>query len=293
MDDNLRLHISELIEFIKYTTERESVTNEIVGEILDFLNALLKDVAAISSTTKSDFERFSKDVTEYLDTVRESLPDLQNTVSMLDAWRKKYAGVPALLEAIERWRQGLHGVMALTHPIQVISGTSQVLLSGHGVSLLDGAEFGCDVFLPGATETMAGVMTAQHVANLLDISQEVNRLKQGTSALGKVNVNLWLGDRYGDSVFSLESAVDALMADGGFTQLIGTAVPAGLEITFLSSRSDMRPGGEWVTYRYVGPGPADWVQIVGSQQIEIDVAVDPIPDAEIDALFEDFHKVHE
>lgn len=292
MDENLRLHISELIEFIKYTTERESVTNEIVGEILDFLNALLKDVAVISSTTKSDFENFSKEVTEYLDTVRDSLPDLQNTVSMLDAWRKKYAGVPALLEAIERWRQELHGVMVLTHPIQVISGTSRVLLSGHGVSLFDGSEFGCDVSLPGATETKAGVMTAQQVANLLDITQEVNRLKQGTSALGKVNVNLWLGDRYGDTVFTLESAVDALMADDGFRQLIGTTVPVGLEITFLSSRSDTRPGGEWATYRYVGPRAVDWVQIVGSQQIEVEVDVDSISDAEIDALFEDFHRVH-
>lgn len=140
-------------------------------------------------------------------------------------------------------------------------------------------------------------------ASLSDIdilTERINRAESDAALavkaipkIGKVNVNRWLGDLGGDTVFTLESAVDALMADNVFMHLIGTAVPAGLEITFLSSRSDMQPGGEWVTYRYVGPGPADWVQIVGSQQIEIDVAVDPIPDAEIDALFEDFHKVHE
>lgn len=98
MDDNLRLHISELIEFIKYTAERESITGEIVGEILDFLNSLLGDVSGTLSTTASDFKNFSTEVSEYLDTVRGSLPDLQNTVSMLDAWRKKTANVPADLD---------------------------------------------------------------------------------------------------------------------------------------------------------------------------------------------------
>lgn len=140
-------------------------------------------------------------------------------------------------------------------------------------------------------------------ATLSDIDSLTSRVNRAVSdaalaveavpKIGKVNVNLWLGDRYGDTVFTLESAVYALMADDGFRQLIGTTVPAGLEITFLSSRSDTRPGGEWATYRYVGPRAVDWVQIVGSQQIEVDVDVVPIPDAEIDALFEDFHKVHE
>lgn len=291
MDENLRLHISGLIEFIKYTTERESVTNEIVGEILEFLNTLLSDVSVISSTTRSDFESFSENVSGYLDTVRDSLPDLQNTVSMLVAWKKKTADIPAGLDRLEEWRSMLKDAMALTHPIKVIPGKNQVLLNGRGVSLFDGAEFGYDIPLPGATENKAGVMTPEQVANLLSISQKVKSLQQGTSALGKVNVNLWVGDRYGDRVFTLESAVGALMADEGFRQLVGATVPTGIEITFLSSRYESRPGGEWSTYRYVGPRAADWVQIVGSQQIDVDVS--PIPEAEIDALFEENHKLHE
>lgn len=260
---------------------RESV--EGLTEDVETLKIEVRDNQAAIESVESTVEGFGD--------VGGILPELQSTVEGLEAWRQKYAGVPAMLEAIERWRQGLKGAMAPTRPIEAAEGANQVILEWRGTSLLEGGELGYDIPLPGATEKAAGVMTAGQAKELRQTTEMTERLRRCTEGTGSLNVNMWLGDTRGEMEFNLATALDALVRDGGFLWLLED-MPVGMTMTFLHSRASYeRPGGDWETYRYTGPRVLDWERIIGPYQVKVEVAT--IREAEIDALFEENHKLHE
>lgn len=259
---------------------RESV--EVLTEDVETLKIEVRDNQAAIEGIESRVEGFGD--------VGVILPELQDAVEGLEAWRQKVAGVPALLEAIERWRQGLREAMVSTQPVEAHQETKQVTLNWRGTMLLEGGELGYEIPLPGATETKAGVMTAEQAVKLQDTAELTARLRRCMEGTGSLNVNMWLGDTRGELEFNLATALDALVRDGGFLWLLED-MPVGMTITFLHSRASYEcPGGDWETYRYTGPRVLDWERIIGPYQVKVEVA--SIPDAEIDALFEDFHKVH-
>ena len=78
MADNLKQNISELIALIRYAQEKESVTNEMVAEILDYLNRVVDTTAGDCTQLRRDLELLSASLTDSLNKMKRAVDDAQS-----------------------------------------------------------------------------------------------------------------------------------------------------------------------------------------------------------------------